>query len=83
MCVFSKLFGSTQLYSMSLYIVSSSMTCWHAKVGVEELDLNPMEDLWDELECQMYPKPPHTSLCDLTNALVDEWTQIPTITLQK
>ena len=51
--------------------------------GVEELDLNPTEHLWDELEWRMQARPsPPTSVSDLTNTLLDEWAKIPTDTLQ-
>ncbi|MCJ8742712.1 hypothetical protein PDJAM_G00085370 [Pangasius djambal] len=46
------------------------MKTWFVEVGVEELNLNPTEHLWDELEHRLHPRPPHpTSLPDLTNAL--------------
>ncbi|MCI4389300.1 hypothetical protein PGIGA_G00096420 [Pangasianodon gigas] len=48
----------------------SSMKTWCVKVGVEELecpaqspDLNPTEHLWDELEHQLNPRPPHQHQC--------------------
>jgi hypothetical protein len=57
---------------------------------VEELDwpaqspdVNPIEHLWDELECRLRarlnrPK----SVPDLTNALVHEWKQVPAAMFQ-
>jgi hypothetical protein len=54
---------------------------WFVKIGVEELDcsaqspdLNPIKQLWDELEHRLRAKPNRpTSVPDLTNALVAEW----------
>lgn len=38
--------------------------------------------LWDELRHWLHPRPPRpTSVPDLTNALVTEWTQVPAATL--
>lgn len=52
------------------------MQTWFDKVGVEELkqpmqnpDLNPTEDLQDELVCKLRARP-LTSVTNLTNALV-------------
>ena len=46
-------------------------------------DLNPIEHLWDELECRLRARPIHpTSVPDLTNALVAEWKQVPAATFQ-
>ena len=55
------------------------------EINVEELDwpaqspdLNPIEDLWDELERRLRARPDHlTSVPDLTNAFVAEWKQVP------
>ena len=60
------------------------MQKWFVEIGVEELDwpaqspdLNPIEHLWDELECRLRARPIHpTSVPDLTHALVAEWNQI-------
>ena len=57
---------------------------WFVEIGVEEFDwpaqssdLNPIEHLWDELECQMRARPNRlTSVPGLTNAVVAEWKQI-------
>ena len=57
-----------------------SIQKWFVEIGVEELDwpaqsldLNPIEHLWDELECQLQSRPNFpTSVPDLTNALVAE-----------
>ncbi|KAK7899416.1 hypothetical protein WMY93_020269 [Mugilogobius chulae] len=57
--------------------------------GVDELDwpaqspdLNPIEHLWDELERRLRARPSRpTSVCDLTNALLEEWSKIPINTL--
>ena len=53
--------------------------------GVDELnwpaqspDLNPIEHFWDELERRLRARPScPTSVCDLTNALLEEWSKIP------
>ena len=60
-----------------------------SEFGVEELDwpaqspdLNPTEHLWDELERRLRARPSRpTSVCDLINALLEEWSQIPINTL--
>ena len=45
-------------------------------------DLNPIEHLWDELEQRLRARPSHpTSVRDLTNALLEEWSKIPLSTL--
>ena len=57
-----------------------SIQKWFVKIGVEELDrpaqipnLNPIEHLWDKLECRLQARPNcPTSVPDLTNALVAE-----------
>ena len=62
-----------------------SIKKWFVKISVEELDwpaqrpdLNPIEQLWDELERQLRARPDRpTSVPDLTNALVAEWKQVP------
>ena len=56
-----------------------------SQFGVEELDwpaqspdLNPIEHLWDELEWRLRARPSGpTSVPDLTNALLEEWSKIP------
>ena len=41
-------------------------------------DLNPTEHLWDELEQTLRARPScPTSVCDLTNVLLEEWSKIP------
>ena len=53
--------------------------------GVDELDwwahspdLILMEHLCDELECRLRARPScPTSVCDLTNELLEEWSKIP------
>jgi hypothetical protein len=41
-------------------------------------DLNPIEHLWDELECRLHSRPQHrTSLTALATALQEEWAAIP------
>jgi hypothetical protein len=67
-----------------------SIQKWFVEIGVEELDwptqspvLNPIEHLWDELECRLRARPNRpTSVPDLTNALVAEWKQVPAAMLQ-
>ncbi|MCI4383874.1 hypothetical protein PGIGA_G00031770 [Pangasianodon gigas] len=45
-------------------------------------DLNPIEHLWDELERRLRARPSRpTSVCDLTNALLEEWSKLPINTL--
>ncbi len=40
-------------------------------------DLNPIQHLWDELDCQVQIRAYcPTSMADLTDALVAEWQQI-------
>uniref|UniRef100_A0A3P8W229 Tc1-like transposase DDE domain-containing protein n=1 Tax=Cynoglossus semilaevis TaxID=244447 RepID=A0A3P8W229_CYNSE len=61
-----------------------SIKTWMTESGVDELDwpaqspdLNPIEHLWDELERRLRARPsPPTSVCDLTNALLEEWSKI-------
>ena len=67
-----------------------SIQKWFVKIGVEELDwpaqspdLNPIDNLWDELERRLQGRPNHpTSVPDLTNAHVAEWKQVPAAMLQ-
>ena len=67
-----------------------SIQKWFVEICVEELDwpvqssdLNPIEHLWDELECQLHARPnPSTSVPDVTNALVAEWLQVPAAMFQ-
>jgi hypothetical protein len=62
-----------------------SIQKWFVEICVEELDwpaqspdLNPIENIWDELECRLRARPNHpTSVPDLTNALVAEWKKVP------
>ncbi|KAL0147879.1 hypothetical protein M9458_056838, partial [Cirrhinus mrigala] len=66
-----------------------SIKTWMTESGVDELDwpaqipdLNPTEHLWDELEQRLRARPSRpTSVCDLTNALLEEWSKIPINTL--
>ena len=59
-----------------------SIKTWMREFGVDELDLpaqssdlNPTEHLWDELERRLRAGPScPTSVCDLTNALLEEWS---------
>ena len=63
---------------------------WLVEIDVEELDwpaqsphLNPIEHIWDELQCQLGARPNRpTSVLDLTKALVAEWKQIPAAMFQ-
>ena len=67
-----------------------SIQKWFGEIGLEELDwptqspdLNPIEHLWDELECRLRARPNRpTSVPNLTSALVAEWKQIPTAMFQ-
>lgn len=46
-------------------------------------DLNPVEELWEELDWRLRAKPSHpTAVSDLTDALLDKWATTPTYTLQ-
>ena len=62
---------------------------WMSQFGLEELDwpaqspdLNLIEHLWDELERRLRARPSGpTSVPDLTNALLEEWSKIPINTL--
>ena len=62
---------------------------WMEEFGVDELDwpaqspdLNLIEDLWDELEQRLRTRPSGpTSVFDLTNVLLEEWSKIPINTL--
>ena len=46
------------------------------------LHLNPIEHLWDEFERSLQTRPSRpTSVSDLTNALLEEWSKIPINTL--
>uniref|UniRef100_A0A3Q2W3X4 Tc1-like transposase DDE domain-containing protein n=1 Tax=Haplochromis burtoni TaxID=8153 RepID=A0A3Q2W3X4_HAPBU len=68
---------------------SRSIKTWMNEFGVDELDwpaqspdLNPIEYLWDELERRLRARPSRpTSVSDLTNALLEEWSEIPINTL--
>ena len=65
--------------------IARSIQRWFVEIGVEELDWpaqspdhNPIEHLWDEFERRLRVRPNRpTSVPDLTNALVDEWKQVP------
>ncbi|GFS80641.1 transposable element Tcb1 transposase [Trichonephila clavipes] len=47
-------------------------------------DLNPIEHLWDELECRLRSQPNRpSSLQALTSAVMDAWKAIPMVTYQK
>ena len=62
-----------------------SINTWMRESGVDELDwpaqgpdLNPIEHHWDKLERRLRARPScPTSVCDLTNALLEEWSKIP------
>jgi hypothetical protein len=68
--------------------VHTEMVCWDQCVRTllsctEPSDLNPIEDIWDELEHRLRAgsnRP--TSVPNLTNARVAEWKQVPTAMLQ-
>uniref|UniRef100_A0A4W5QVF5 Bromo domain-containing protein n=1 Tax=Hucho hucho TaxID=62062 RepID=A0A4W5QVF5_9TELE len=65
-----------------------SIQKWFVKIGVEELDwpaqrrdLNPIEQLWDELERRLQARPNRpTSVPNLTNFLLAEWKQVSNFT---
>jgi hypothetical protein len=64
---------------------AKSIPKWFVEIDVEELvwpaqspDLNPIEGLWKELECQLRARPNRrTSVPDPTNVLLAEWKQVP------
>ena len=66
-----------------------SMKTWMIQFGVEELDwpaqspdLNLIEHLWDESEWRLRARPSGpTSVSDLTDGLLEEWSKIPINTL--
>ena len=66
-----------------------SIRTWMREFGVDEFDwpvqspdLNLIEYLWDELERRLRTRPScPTSVCDLTNALLEHWSKIPLKTL--
>jgi len=66
-----------------------SIKTWMSEFGVEELhwpaqspDLNPIEHLWDELERISRARPSRpTSVSDVTNVLLEEWSTISINTL--
>ncbi|KAI4887628.1 hypothetical protein NFI96_016632 [Prochilodus magdalenae] len=68
---------------------ASSIKTWMSESGVEELDwpaqspdLHPIEHLWDGLERRLRARPSRpTSESDLTDALLEEWSEIPMNTL--
>ena len=46
-------------------------------------DINPIEHLWDELECRLRARPNRqTSVPNLTNAFVPEWKHVPAAMFQ-
>ena len=52
---------------------------WAAQIS----DLNPIEHLWNELECQLRARLNRpTSVPNLTNTLVAEWKQLPAAMFQ-
>ena len=60
-----------------------SIQKWFVEIGVEELDwpaqshdLNPIGQIWDELECPLRARP------NGTNALVAEWKQVSAAMVQ-
>ena len=67
-----------------------SIQKWFGEISVEEHDwpakspdLNTIEHVWVELECQLRARPNClTSVPELTHALVVEWKQIPTTMFQ-
>ncbi|KAI4888987.1 hypothetical protein NFI96_031291 [Prochilodus magdalenae] len=69
---------------------ASSIKTWRSESGVEELDwpaqspdLHPIEHLWDGLEWRLRARPSRpTSVSDLTNVLLEEWSEIPISTFQ-
>ena len=65
-----------------------SIQTWMSEFGVEELDwpawspdLHLIKHLWDELERCLRARPSRpTSVSDLTNELLEEWSNIPITT---
>lgn len=67
---------------------TKAIKAWMKEFKVNELDwpaqspdLNPIENLWDELEQRLRARPSPKSASDLTNALLEEWSKIPLDTL--
>ena len=55
---------------------------WRCVLWSESPDLKPTEHLWVELEWRLWTRPSRpTSVSDLTNALLEEWSKIPINTL--
>ena len=89
----TKTIPCSQLYGNSLEMAPSCTKQgpqrhgWQS--GVDELDwpaqsadLNPIDHLWDELDWRLRARPSGpTSVCDLTNAPMEEWSKIPMNTL--
>lgn len=56
---------------------TSSIKKWLSQFGVQELEPQPLQQLWDELERQLRAGPDEPgSGFDLTDALLSEWEQI-------
>jgi hypothetical protein len=77
--------NSLSQHDNALVHKARSIQKWFVEIGVEELDwpaqspdLNPIKQLWDELEHRLRARPNHpTSVPNLTDALVAEWKQVP------
>jgi hypothetical protein len=60
-----------------------SIQKWFVEIGAQSPDLNPIGNLWDELERWLRARPNRpTSVPNLTNALVAEWKQVPAAMFQ-
>lgn len=67
-------FGDGNLVFQHAQQKARSTRTWISEFGVESLDLNPIEHLWDESEWRLRARPSRqASLSDLTNAVLKEW----------
>lgn len=63
-------------------MVDYGVVCISGAGHAQSPDLKQIEDLWDELEQRLRAWPSHpTSMYDLTNVRLEEWSKIPRNTL--